>query len=381
MIVGAAGWRYLSNRSLSRPPGATDLGVTQSRDARFRLEVVAGKLQQPVSLAFLPDGRALLAERPNGRLALLEPASGRRTLVRGVPPVHGVGYGGLLDVAVHPEFASTGWIYLAYSAPVDSGTTTVVDRARLEADSLVGRERLFTAYPALKTHVHYGGRLLLHDGYLFITVGDRDTRTTVQDLSTHLGKVHRIHDDGRVPTDNPLAATAGARPEIWTLGHRNPQGLALDRATGRLWLSEHGPRGGDEVNLLIPGRNYGWPLVSWGRDYGGEPIGDGRTEREGIESPAKYWRVRLPPWYGMAPSGLVFYDGAVFPGWRGSLFLGMMGRRLLDRLMLDGARVTGEERLLSRWRWRVREVRQSPEGFLYIGVDEGLLLRLRPEDL
>jgi glucose/arabinose dehydrogenase len=350
------------------------LGSTRSADATFVIEVVAESLQVPVSIAFLPDGRALLAERQAGRLSLVDLATGRRTTVTGSPAPFTAEDGGLLDVVAHPSFATNQTVYLAYSAAVDSGQTTVVDLARLEGDRLAERRRIFTAWPAVRSGAHFGGRLALRDGFLFITVGDRRLyRELAQDVTTHIGKIIRLHDDGRVPEDNPFTDRAGARPELWSIGHRNPQGLAFHPITGQLWASEHGPLGGDEVNLILPGRNYGWPVVSFGREYSGAPIGEGLSRRGGIEDPLHVYAPSI------APSGMAFHAGDAFPAWRGNLFLGAMAQRHLNRLVFNAAgRITREERLLQERRWRVREVRVAPDGALYLGVDDGLLVRLRP---
>lgn len=353
---------------------ARSLGTSRSADATFVIEVVAESLQVPVSMAFLPDGRALLAERRAGRLSLLDLSNGRRIVVAGLPAPFTEEDGGLLDVLVHPGFTTNSLVYVAYSAAVDSGQTTVVDVARLDGERLTERRRLFTALPAVRSGAHFGGRLAFRDGFLFISVGDRRLyRDLAQDLTTHIGKIVRLHEDGRVPEENPFTDRAGARPELWSIGHRNPQGLAFHPVTGQLWASEHGPLGGDEVNLILPGRNYGWPVVSFGREYSGAPIGEGLSRRGGIEDPV---HVYIP---SIAPSGMAFYLGDAFPTWRGNLFLGAMAQRHLNRLVFNTAgRITREERLLEEQRWRVREVRVGPDGAVYLGVDDGLLIRLKP---
>jgi aldose sugar dehydrogenase len=340
---------------------------------RFVAEVVAVGLQVPSAIAFLPDGRALVAERPSGRLSLLDVATGARTPVEGVPAVHGQVDGGLLDVALHPDHARNRLVYLAYAEATPAENTTVVDRARLDGTRLVERRRLFTARPHLDGSNHFGARLALRDGWLFVAVGDRHARELAQNLTTHMGKIVRLRDDGAVPRDNPFVGRAGALPEIWSYGHRNPQGLAFEPGTGALWEHEHGPRGGDEVNVVRRGANYGWPLVSFGAEYEGGAIGDGRPERAGVEPPVHHWTPSI------APSGMTFYRGAGFPAWRGSLFVGAMALRHLNRLVLDGRRVVREERLLAERRWRVRAVAEGPDGLLYLGVDDGLVVRLRPD--
>jgi aldose sugar dehydrogenase len=350
--------------------------VVQAEGVDIRIDVVARGLKIPSALAFLPDGRGLLAERMAGRLSLFAPETGALTSVEGVPEMHmaadGEEEGGLFDVLVHPDYARNGWIYIAYSAATPEGNTTVVDRARLEGARLTGLQRLFTALPYVNNSIHFGGRMALTKGYLFVTVGERNERERAQDLRQHHGKIIRLHDDGRVPRDNPFARQAGALPEIWSYGHRNPQGLALDPADGKLWEHEHGPRGGDEVNIVRRGVNYGWPIITYGREYTGEQVGEGISEKPGLEQPVYYW---LP---SIAPGGMDFYTGRAFPRWRGSLLVGAMARGHLNRLVLREDRVLHEERLPSGKRWRVRLVRQGPDGSVYLGTDAGYLLRLTP---
>ena len=349
------------------------LGRFDSAAARFEVTVVADDLSIPWGLAFLPDGRMLVTER-RGRMHIIDPATGERMRLEGLPPVADGGQGGLLDVVLHPDYGQYGWIYFSYSAELRRKRTTRVARAKLTDNKLTGLEVLFTAEPYFNTRHHFGSRLVLDgQGYLFITVGDRRNRHESQTLSTHMGKVIRLHDDGRVPETNPFAGQAGVQAEIYSYGHRNPQGLALHPETGELWEHEHGPRGGDEVNVIYPGRNYGWPVVTYGREYVGGSIGEG-THKEGMEQPIKYY---VP---SIAPSGMAFYSGKQFPGWRGNLFIGAMVLEHLNRLVLDGRRVVEEERLLSKLGFRVRNVVEGPDGLLYLLVDKGMILRLSPAD-
>lgn len=371
------GWMIrpsLSSAQTGVTIAARRLGTVVTPDARIELGSVVEGLQVPVALAFLPDGRALVAERRIGRLSLLDLAAGAITTVQGTPRVHAdtAGGGGLLDVIVHPEFGSNRVIYLAYSEGSREASATVVDRAQLQGTRLVERERVFSARPALSSNDHYGGRLALRNGYLFITVGDRLHPPNAQDLGTHAGKIIRVHEDGTVPRDNPFLGR-DALPEIWSLGHRNPQGLAFHPVTGELWEHEHGPRGGDEINRPLAGGNFGWPIITYGREYEGGPVGEGLIRRDGMEQPVYYYTPSI------APSGMAFYTGDAFPAWKGSLLLGAMGLRHLNRVILDGNRVVGEERLFRDRRWRVRLVCQGPDGLVYLGVDDGLLIRLRPE--
>ncbi|MFI5243283.1 MAG: PQQ-dependent sugar dehydrogenase, partial [Gemmatimonadales bacterium] len=342
-------------------------------DARFDAEVVARGLRVPVSVAFLPNGRALVAERPVGRLSYVDLASGALVPIDGVPPVVGQVDGGLLDVIVHPDFARNGWIYYAYAEHTDSGNATVVERGRLDGTSLVERVRLITVHPYIDNVNQFGARLVLDHGYLFAAFGERDVPALAQDLSTLAGKIVRLREDGSVPSDNPFAHRAGAHPEIWSLGHRNTHGLAIDPRTGALWEHEHGPRGGDEINIIRAGRNYGWPVITYGIEYSGEPVGAGETHHAGMEQPVYHY---VP---SIAPTGMAFYTGRDFPHWSSSLFLGSLSYRHLNRVVVSGDRVVREERLLRDRGWRIREVRQGPDGYLYLGVESGLLVRLRPQ--
>jgi glucose/arabinose dehydrogenase len=341
-------------------------------DARFRVEVIAAGLEIPVGMSFLPDGRLLIADRPTGRLSVLEPATRTMTPIDSVPEVYGKGEGGLVDVVVHPDYARNGWIYLAYTSGTADSHTLVVDRAHVVAQHLTDRRQIFAARPALPNNKDYGSRMVLDHGYLYITVGQRDTPDSVQGLGSDLGKVIRLWDDGRVPKDNPFAGRNNALPEIWTLGHRSSAGLAIDPATGALWEHEHGPQGGDEVNILRRGLNYGWPVISYGVNYGGTPVGTGNTHHAGMEQPVFYW---VPD---IAPSGMIFYSGTAFPRWKGDMFIGAMFARHLDRLVVDGDHVIREERLLLDRKWRVRDVQQGPDGALYLGIDGGLIVRITP---
>ncbi|MBI3790062.1 MAG: PQQ-dependent sugar dehydrogenase [Gemmatimonadetes bacterium] len=342
-------------------------------------EVAATGLRVPFGLAFLPDGRALLSDRPTGRLALLDLRSGRVTALEGGPAVYDSIDAGMLDVVVHPDYARNGWVFYAFAERTDSGKTTVVERAQVRGSRLVDRQRLFAAYPAVATDFHFGARLALRDGYLFIGLGERHMQDLAQELWTDHGKIVRLFDDGRVPRDNPFVGRAGARPEIWSLGHRNPHGLAFHPTTGDLWESEHGPLGGDEVNVIRRGANYGWPEVTFGREYSGGFVGDGRTEAPGMEPPIHHYASSA------ALSGLAFYTGAAFPAWRGNLFMGAMTPRYLARLIITPGAPPREERMLLEQRWRVRVVQQGPDGFLYLGIerthpslDDGMIVRLRP---
>jgi glucose/arabinose dehydrogenase len=348
-----------------------------SQLVRYRIEVVAAGVRVPFGMAFLPDARALVTDRP-GTLWLLDTRTGAMTRLAGVPAVSDSVDGGLLDIEVHPDYARNGWIYFSYSEKTDTGKATVVERARLRDARLVDRQRLFTAYPAVAGDYHFGSRLALRDGYLFITLGEREISALAQELWTDLGKIVRLYDDGRVPNDNPFVGRPGARPEIWSYGHRNPHGIAFHPQTGELWESEHGPLGGDEINVIRRGLNYGWPTVTFGREYDGGPVGDGLTQAPGMEPPAFHYATSA------ALTGIAFYTGSAFPQWRNNLFVGAMTPRFLARLTVANGRVEREEKLLLERKWRVRVVQTGPDGFLYLGVQRasdgtgGVIARIRP---
>jgi aldose sugar dehydrogenase len=348
-----------------------------SQLGRYRVEVLATGIRVAFGMAFLPDSRALVTDRP-GTLWLLDIRTGAMTRVTGVPAVSDSVDGGLLDIEVHPDYARNGWLYFSYSEKTDSGKATVVERARLRDARLVDRQRLFAAYPAVAGDYHFGSRLALKDGYLFITLGERELSALAQELWTDLGKIVRLYDDGRIPNDNPFVGRAGARPEIWSYGHRNPHGLAFHPLTGELWESEHGPLGGDEINVIKRGLNYGWPTVTFGREYDGGPVGDGLTQASGMEPPVFHYATSA------ALSGIAFYTGSAFPQWRSNLFVGAMTPRFLARLVVANGRVEREEKLLLEKKWRVRVVQTGPDGFLYLGVQRasdgtgGVIARIRP---
>lgn len=344
----------------------------ESEQADFTLVRVVRGLDHPWSLAFLPDGRYLISERP-GNLLLVDGDAVAE--LDGLPAIVASGQGGLLDIALHPDFEDNGWIYLSYSTRVGSGLGTAVARARLSGSRLVDVERVFLASTAAEGGRHFGSRLAFAgDGTLYITLGERGERNRAQDLTDTAGSVVRLNDDGSVPQDNPFVSDGEARAEIYTWGHRNAQGLAVNPATGEVWLHEHGPQGGDEINILRPGLNYGWPIISYGGEYGsGRQVGEG-TSKPGLEQPVSYWFPSI------APSGMMFYTGDAFPQWRGDLFVGALVKEHLRRVELDGDRVVAEEVLLEWAIGRVRDVRQGPDGMIYLLTDESNagLYRLEP---
>lgn len=347
-----------------------------SAGIEFRLTTVADGLESPWSLAFLPGGDMLVTERDSGDLRLIRDGKLQPGAIQGTPKVAAQGQGGLLDVAVHPDFASNKFVYLSYAASGEGGRGTEVMRAQLEDGALTTPEVIFRVEPKTSGSAHYGSRLLFApDGTLFVTLGDRFSfMKQAQNTANHIGTVVRINDDGSVPQDNPFAGDAQARPEIYSYGHRNSQGIALRPGTSEIWQHEHGPRGGDEVNILKAGANYGWPAITYGVDYSGSIISD-KTEAPGMEQPVVYW---VP---SIAPSGMAFYDGDKFPAWRGDLFVGALAGAHLRRLKLDGQKVVEQEPLLEALDERIRDVRSGPDGYLYIVTDDpgdGRVLRLEP---
>jgi aldose sugar dehydrogenase len=352
--------------------GVAQSATYESQQHNFRVTTVVDGLVNPWSLAWLPSGELLVTERP-GRLRIVRDGRLLPDPVGGVPEVQARGQGGLQEVAVHPDFASNRLVYLSFSKPNAEGlATTAVVRGRLEDDRLNDVEEVFEAKAWSNTIGHYGAKIAFDGaGYMFISVGDRMAPSTgdleahpAQDRSNHQGTIVRLHDDGRVPEDNPFVGVDGVLPEIFSYGHRNQQGLARNPDTGDLWSTEHGPQGGDELNHVRAGANYGWPVIGYGVNYGsGVPI-HASIEREGMEQPAAYW---VP---SIAASGLMFYTGDKFPNWRGNLFAGGMSAQYqqLSRLTLDGTRVTNREALLSG-DYRIRDVRQGPDGYIYLAVD------------
>jgi aldose sugar dehydrogenase len=339
----------------------------------FRVVTVVEGLARPWAMAFLPGGEILVTER-GGQLRVIRSGALVPGSVAGVPTVSARGQGGLLDVAIHPDFARNRLVYLSYAKPGPNGATTAVSRGTFTGDRLENVEEIFEAAAWSQAGQHFGSRLVFdRDGYLFITIGDRGSMNRAQDRSDHVGTTVRLHDDGRVPRDNPFVGQSGVRPEIFSYGHRNAQGMALHPETGRVWQNEHGPRGGDEINLVQPGRNYGWPVITHGINYDGSVI-TGDTARAGMESPLLHWTPSI------APSGMTFYTGNAFPNWRSSVFSGALAGQHLRRTAFDGTRALGEEALLTDFGRRIRDVREGPDGFIYLLIDEASapLVRLEP---
>lgn len=358
---------------LAQASAAADAPVFQSERHAYRVATVTGGLEYPWGLAFLPDGDLLVTERP-GRLRRV---SGGRLLpepIAGVPEVFARGQGGLLDVALHPQFAENRLVYLSYSRPGPEGATTAVIRGRLEGQALTGVEDVVETRAWGRVPVHFGSRLAFdRAGFLYVTIGDRGTMENAQDRGNHAGVTLRLHDDGRVPADNPFVGQEGVRPEIWTWGNRNAQGMAVHPETGEIWQVEHGPKGGDELNLMRPGVNYGWPVITYGINYNGAIISE-HTEKPGMEQPVVYW---VP---SIATSGLTIYAGDAFPGWRGDALVGGLAGQQVARVTLGNGKPVIREQLLAGYGARIRDVRTGPDGLVYLLTDsnEGAILRLEP---
>jgi glucose/arabinose dehydrogenase len=359
-------------------PGQTRAPAVKTQTALAVAEIASG-FDRPWAIAFLPDGRMLVTEKPTGRLFIVSRDGRRSPAVGGLPRVDGRGQGGLLDVELAPDHATSGLVYWTYYEPRTGGNGLAVARARLvdgPEPRMDGVEVVFRMEPTLDSTAHAGGRLVFApDGALFVTLGERSIlagRRQARDLASHLGKVVRIRPDGSVPDDNPFKDRAGARPEIWSLGHRNVLGAALD-GRGRLWIAEMGPRGGDELNLVDRGKDYGWPTIGYGEEYSGEPIHQS-PQGPGMEQPVYYWDPVI------SPGALAIYSGDLFPEWKGNYFLAGLSSHALVRLVVQDDRVVGEERLLRDLGARIREVVQGPDGALYLLTDasDGKLLRVAP---
>jgi glucose/arabinose dehydrogenase len=347
--------------------------LLETQEHRVSVTVIVDDLKYPWSIAELPDGSLLITEK-QGLLHHVDPEGGRHRLVEGLPESAKHGQGGLMDVRPHPDFADNRWVYLTYSIASGEGYATRAARGRLENGRLEDIEVLFTAEPLRKSGRHFGSALAFDDdGHLYITSGERGSRPLIQDLSNHIGKIVRLHEDGSVPHDNPFVGIDGALPEIYSYGHRNPQGIAIEPGTGVVWSVEHGPRGGDELNRIEAGSNYGWPVITYGEEYRGGQIGEG-THKEGMEQPVHYY---VP---SIATSGLAFYDGEAFPRWRGNAFIGALVQTHVNRLVLERGRVVHEERLLDDWNLRIRDIEPAADGSLYVLADKGPLLKLSPAD-
>jgi glucose/arabinose dehydrogenase len=377
----------------TRPPNAENQtaatkGQTRAPEMKanvaYEVTTVAEGLVNPWAIAFLPDGRMLVTERP-GRLRIVGADGKLSPPVEGLPEVDARGQGGLLALALDPGFAANRLVYWSYAEAGTNGNHTAVARGRLLASEgeaaprVENVEVIFRQTPSLDSALHFGNRLVFsRDGKLFIGLGERsimEGRMQSQRLDGTLGKVVRIEPDGSVPQDNPFVGRDGARPEIWSIGHRNIQSAALNPWTGDLWTVEHGARGGDELNIPKAGKDYGWPSVTYGLEYSGKTIGEGLTAKAGVEQPVYYWDPVI------APSGMAFYDASLFPAWKGSVFVGALAGKHVARLTLDGDRVVGEERILGELKQRIRDVVVGPDGALYVATDagDGKILKITPK--
>jgi len=361
------------------PAFAQDTQRVRTDKVEVVVETVARGLDHPWSLAFLPDGRMLVTERP-GRLRIVTADGTLSEPIKGMPRIATRGQGGLLDVALDPNFRQNRLVYLSFAEDRGEGRAgTSVMRGRLDeaGSALTDTKVIFRQEPSYTGGNHFGSRLVFdRNGNLFVTVGDRfDLRDQAQNPANLLGKVIHIRPEGGPAPDNPFLNREGTRPEIWSIGHRNVQGAALNPQTGELWTAEHGARGGDEINIPRKGKNYGWPVITYGVDYSGAKIGEG-TKKAGMEQPIYYWDPSI------APSGMAFYTGDKFPAWRGSVLVGALAGKLVSRLETSGDRITGEERMLHQLGERIRDVRQGPDGYVYLLTDsgQGRLLRVRPAD-
>jgi aldose sugar dehydrogenase len=358
----------------ARPPPPPPLAARVVKTG-YKVTEIAKGLDHPWSMAFLPDGSMLVTERV-GRLRRITGGSLLPQPIAGVPAVHTGSQAGLFDIVLHPNFSKNNIVYLTYAAGTKAANGTQVARARFDGTALRDLQVIFRAMPLKDTDNHYGGRMaFLPDGTFALTIGEGfEYREQAQDLTSDLGKIVRLNEDGSVPQDNPFVGQPSVRPEIYTWGHRNPQGLIFDAQSGRLYETEHGPRGGDELNIIVAHKNYGWPVITYGMDYSGAYVSP-YTQRPGLEQPVIYWTPSI------APSGLAMYRGDKFPAWRGDLFVGALAFKHLRRVHLDAlGNVVDQEQFLNDLRWRIRDVRAAPDGYLYVCTDEadGRVLRLEP---
>jgi len=363
----------IKNRATYDFDAAPKSNIFKSDKLTVKLDTIATGLDVPWGIAFLPEGGLIVTER-GGKLYRVQ--NRKNTEIKGVPDVMAQGQGGLMDIILHPDFENNKLIYLSYSKPKGKLATTAVMQARLDGNTLADQKIIFEALPYSSTRHHYGSRLVFDkNNYLFISVGERgNERENPQSLENSLGKIHRINADGSIPTDNPFKDKEGKPTSLYTYGNRNPQGMAINPATGELWETEHGPRGGDEINIMIPGTNYGWPVTSYGINYNGTTITD-KTTAPGIQEPLLYW---LP---SIAPSGTAFVTGNRYKPWKGALLVGSLRFKYLNLCYLDGHKITGQEKLLKNI-GRLRDVRMSPDGYIYVAVedDKGSIFRLIPVD-
>jgi glucose/arabinose dehydrogenase len=358
--------------------GNSNAATAESSDApitSFKIDTIADGLDRPWSLALLPDGKILVTER-SGQLRVIADGKLQETPIKGVPKVYYEGQGGLLEVATHPNYTSNKYVYLSFSSEAGAGekgkgANTALLRAKFENNELVEPTVIYKASPNVEAKVHYGGKIIFdNEGKLFLTLGERGEKVKAQDLGAALGKVVRLNDDGTVPQDNPFVSTAGALPEIYSYGHRNPQGLVYDATTNTIWEHEHGPQGGDELNVVQKGKNYGWPEITYGINYDNTVISKDSV-REGMEQPATFWKPSI------APSGMTLVKGTKFKNWKGNLLVGSMKFTYIERVVLNGTTVESKEKLFEGI-GRVRDIRESADGDIYVVIESGQVLRITP---
>ena len=339
----------------------------------LKIDVIASNLGVPWGMAVMPDNKLLITQR-HGELSLLDLNSHEIQKISGLPAVKAKGQGGLFDVALSPDFKTTSWIYFSYAKDIDGEAATTLARAKLQNEALIDWQDLLVTQSRTPKNYHFGGRITFdNEGHVFLSVGERGVRANAQNLQNHAGKILRLNLDGSIPKDNPFVDTNNALAEIWSYGHRNPQGLFFNHNTGLLWESEHGPRGGDEINLIQAGKNYGWPVISYGKEYSSpRAVGEG-TERSDIEAPVK---VYIP---SIATSSIIQYSGKAFPVWKNNLFVGALKAQHLNRIVLDkDNHASGEFRHFSSVQARIRNIIESPEGWLYLATDQGEILSIKP---
>nr|WP_299069519.1 PQQ-dependent sugar dehydrogenase [uncultured Allomuricauda sp.] len=350
----------------------SDSGINLPKKIDFTAKLIVDGIQNPWGMAFLPNGGILITEKA-GEVLLYK--NGRTTKILNVPEVYVRGQGGLLDIELHPNYSENGWVYLSYSSSSGSGKggNTTIMRAKLDNNSLVEKQVLYKATPNTTKGQHFGSRLEFdNQGYLYFSVGDRGNRdVNPQNIAKDGGKIYRIHDDGTIPKDNPFVNDTKAKTAIYSYGHRNPQGLAMHPETGQLWEHEHGPRGGDEINTIEKGRNYGWPVITYGINYSGTKI-TSETSKSGMEQPVHQWTPSI------APSGMTFVTSDKYPNWKGNLLVGSLAFQYLERLVLENNKVVYREKLLNGM-GRVRNVRQAPDGYIYVGIEGKGIFRLEPK--
>jgi aldose sugar dehydrogenase len=372
-VAAAALLLVACNKSSSDSSTDTSTSAITSEKLKFTVDTIVTNLDNPWGMAFLPDGRVLVTEL-NGDIRIIKEGKLLDEKISNVPAVVASGQGGLLDIKLHPDYANNGWIYLTYSKPGEGGAATTLTRTKLQGNAFVNTEELFTAQPFVGTGHHFGSRVVFDgNGYVFLSSGERGTKENSQNLGNHLGKIIRLHEDGKVPTDNPFVNTPNAKPEIWSYGHRNPQGLYYDKATSTLWEVEHGPKGGDELNIVEKGKNYGWPVITYGIDYDGKAISD-ISEKEGMEQPVWYWKPSI------GTCGMTLVTSDKYPGWKGNALVGGLALTHIARIELANGKYVKYEKLLDGI-GRVRAIEQSPDGFLYAAIQgPGMIVKIVPTE-